>query len=277
MDRTFEGEIASGERFAFGKNWKRYLASINEVRLAQAEASLTEMLERATLAGVSFLDLGCGSGLFSLAARRLGARVHSVDLDPDSVACANELKRRYFPGDATWTIERGSALDLEYLRGLGRFDVVYSWGVLHHTGAMWRALENAAGLVADRGQIFISIYNDQGTASQRWRGIKRIYNRLPKPLRPPMELVLFLGLYWRPLLKDLLLLRPLDTVRSYRKRGMSIWRDLVDWVGGYPFEVAKPGDILGLYRARGFELTKLKTCNSMGCNEFVFVKRTGEP
>src|SRR5919112_4944358 len=102
---TNAAEIARGERFEFGQNWSQFLASVDDERIQQAETSLKEMLEVESLAGKSFLDIGSGSGLFSLAARRLGARVHSFDFDPKSVACAVELRRRYFPGDDAWTIE----------------------------------------------------------------------------------------------------------------------------------------------------------------------------
>src|SRR6266545_5844853 len=148
-------EIAQGARFEFGKNWTRFLAGLDGQRIAQAEESLRAMLETTGLKGKSFLDIGSGSGLFSLAARRLGARVHSFDYDPQSVACAAELRRRYFPGDAQWVVEEGSALDADYLARLGKFDIVYSWGVLHHTGRMWQALENAQLPVAPGGRLFI--------------------------------------------------------------------------------------------------------------------------
>src|SRR2546427_5644386 len=176
-------EIGSGERFEFGKNWSRFLDVLDDERIARAEESLKQMLEVADLDGRSFLDIGSGSGLISLAARRLGARVHSFDYDPQSVACTGELKRRYFLDDGNWVVEEGSVLDQDYLACLGVFDVVYSWGVLHHTGAMWRALENVVPLVKERGQLFISIYNDQGGPSARWRRVKRTYNALPETLR----------------------------------------------------------------------------------------------
>src|SRR6476661_7748990 len=138
---THAEEVAKHERFKFGENWSAFLARLNDERVAQAEASLRDMLETDTLAGKRFLDAGSGSGLFSLAARRLGATVHSFDYDPASVACTRELKRRYFPEDPSWTVDEASVLDKAYLAGLGQFDIVYSWGVLHHTGAMWEALD----------------------------------------------------------------------------------------------------------------------------------------
>jgi len=119
----YKSEILRGERFEFGKNWSRFLKDLNDERIRSAETSLKRMLSENDLCGKSFLDIGSGSGLFSLAARRLGARVHSFDYDPHSVACTEELKRRYFPGDLNWTVEEGSALSIDYLEKIGRAHV----------------------------------------------------------------------------------------------------------------------------------------------------------
>jgi 2-polyprenyl-6-hydroxyphenyl methylase/3-demethylubiquinone-9 3-methyltransferase len=266
-------EVDSGERFEFGENWRRFLELLDEKRIAGAEKSLKDMLGVEDLRGKRFVDVGSGSGLFSLAARRLGATVHSLDYDPQSVACTQELRRRYFPEDADWKVEEGSALDPDYLNSLGKFDVVYSWGVLHHTGSMWEALGNVVPLVGDRGKLFIAIYNDQGRPSRYWKKVKRWYNKLPKPLRFLVTWPSFVLLWGRPIVKDVLAGKPTRSFREYGGgRGMSLWRDLVDWVGGYPFEVARPDEIFAFYRDRGFVLTRMTTRWDLGCNEFVFMK-----
>ena len=270
-------EVERGERFAFGRNWTSFLAVLDEARIAAAETSLRQMLGRETLQGLSFLDIGSGSGLSSLAARRLGATVTSFDYDPASVACTAELRRRYFPADPEWRVERGSALDAAYLAGLGQFDVVYSWGVLHHTGSMWQGLELAGDRVRPNGLLWLAIYNDQGAWSRRWARIKRFY------CAGPLQRALVSGTiipYWiaRGLLADLVWGRnPFARYRSYRSnRGMSVTHDWIDWLGGYPFEVAKPEALLDFYLARGFQLQGLRTCGgSIGCNEFLFRRSAG--
>jgi SAM-dependent methyltransferase len=262
-------------RFAFGKNWQSFLRVLDDARIAEAEKSLRAMLETESLEGRSFLDVGCGSGLFSLAARRLGARkVHSFDFDPQSVACARELKRRYFPDDQRWTIEPGSALDADYLSGLGTFDIVYAWGVLHHTGDMWKAMERVAPLVGKGGRLFVALYNDGGRTSRCWRIVKKLYNqRLPGPL---LIASIFIPLFVvKGLAVDLARIRnPFLRYREYKKqRGMSIVHDWLDWLGGYPYEVARPEEVFEFYRKRGFNLVKLKTPGgNLGNNEFVFMR-----
>ncbi|MGH9881615.1 MAG: class I SAM-dependent methyltransferase [Pyrinomonadaceae bacterium] len=272
-------QVAAGERFEFGRNWTRFLDLLDDTRIERAEASLRQMLEIDNLAEKSFLDIGSGSGLFSLAARRLGARVHSFDFDPQSVACTSELRRRYFSNDSSWTVEEASALDQKYLASLGSFDVVYSWGVLHHTGRMWEALENSQRLVVSGGKLFIAIYNDTGSQSSRWKWIKKTYNGLPGFLKSPFAALVTAPAELKSLSRSLLTLKPGQYIKSWtnydERRGMSRWRDIIDWVGGYPYEVATPDEIFEFFKSRGYTLTKMACGNvGLGCNEFVFIKNS---
>jgi 2-polyprenyl-3-methyl-5-hydroxy-6-metoxy-1,4-benzoquinol methylase len=274
-------ELRTGERFAFGANWTSFERLVDEERIAAAVASLSDALP-AGIAGRTFLDVGCGSGLMSLAATRLGARVHSFDYDPEAVTATTNLRGRFASEDA-WTVESGSILDAEYTRSLGRFDIVYSWGVLHHTGDLWTALDNAVRLVAPGGSLFVAIYNDQGLASRVWYRVKARYNRSGRLGRLVLIglSLLYLGRHW-PIRR---LLRSAEPRRSHRTeagrtvrvRGMSRRHDLVDWVGGYPFEVARPEAVFRFVRDRGFELRHIRTCGGgLGCNEFVFERVRGE-
>lgn len=167
------------------------------------------------------------------------------------------------------------------MHSLGLFDIVYSWGVLHHTGAMWDALSLAMDAVAPDGSLYIAIYNDQGGWSRRWRTIKRAYNRAPRPARRAMVVGIGSVLEARGMAIRLARRQnpfaELPWFAKDRRRGMDAFRDLEDWVGGYPFEVAMPEQVFEAGRRRGFELRHLRTMRAgPGCNEYVFV-RTDAP
>jgi SAM-dependent methyltransferase len=261
---------SSSDRFAFGANWARFLRRLTPERIRLTEQSLTDWLD--DLRGRTFLDIGSGSGLYSLAARNLGARVRSFDYDPESVACSAELRRRFHPNDSDWVVEQGSALDETYLASLGTFDVVYSWGVLHHTGDLWRAMQLALLPVAPSGRFYLAIYN----RLPRWRhyavvAMKRAYVSVP-PIRWPL-LAAYAATHGLPEIGSAIYRRRplLGYFHEYARtsRGMSWWTDVVDWVGGYPYESATAGEVLDFCRDRGFNLARQFTPSGHGCNEFL--------
>lgn len=271
---THRQDIEKGERFGFGENWANFLGALNEERIAVAERALGGMLETQSLKGLRFLDAGSGSGLSSLAARKMGATVHSFDYDPQSVACTLELKRRYFPEDPQWTVEEGSVLDRTYLETMGEFDIVYSWGVLHHTGQMWAAIDNVSALCKPNGLLFIAIYNNMGGGSRLWTRIKWIYCKLPSVFRVPFAILVTAPIQIWSLAVHVLQGkggRYFDNIKNYReRRGMSWWHDQLDWIGGYPYEDAKPDEVFRFLRDRGFTLVNMTTHGGhIGCNEFV--------
>lgn len=241
--------------------------------MAQAEKSLTEMFEVDSFEDKTFLDIGSGSGLFSLAARNLGAVVTAFDFDVDSVGVTRQLMESVHPGRKGWEVHEGSVLDKSFLENLGQFDFVYSWGVLHHTGRMREALANAAHLVKpEGGLLFLALYNKQPTASHYWTVVKRAWNRLP--WMRPIILLVHLVYPTIPSVAAQLLRKKLGNQETTKPdRGMKVWVDLVDWLGGYPFEVSTPQEIFDFYKGYGFSLTKLRTVGGkMGCNEFVFAR-----
>ena len=264
MKSQNKAEIARGDRFPFGDNWSSFIKMVDKNRLDDAKVSLLKSLGVESLEGMTFLDIGSGSGIFSLAAYNLGATVFSFDFDPISVKCTQELRNKYYPNANDWTIEEGDALDESYMKSLGHFDIVYSWGVLHHTGNMWKGLKNVESLSPN--YVFIAIYNDQGLFSKYWHAVKRLYNfnMFLKALMILIHIPYLFGLRW---LKG----RVQNKVEA---RGMSLWIDMYDWLGGLPFEVASPEKIIHFFFEKDLICMNLKTCKGrLGCNEYVFVKR----
>lgn len=260
-------------RFSFGENWKRYAEELDEEQIAEAIRGLKELLQVDDLRGMSFLDIGSGSGVHSLAAWRLGARpVVSFDYDRDSVECTAAV-RDGAGAPEDWTVLGGSALDEHFMRELGPADIVYSWGVLHHTGKMWDAIKLAATPCQAEGSIYcIGIYNRKPVLSTLIRGVKRAYVG-----SGAIGKFLIKWSYWCAVTVYRLITGKgvLSEMREYQKnRGMNYWRDLEDWVGGYPFECATVDEVVSFVLPLGFDLRHLRAARSYaGVSQYVFRAR----
>ena len=258
-------------RFGFGKNWEAYVdSSFSEERAEIARRHLLAFLKLDNLEGKSFLDIGCGSGLHSLAAWRSGAAsVTSFDYDISSVTTSQKL-HRMVGGPSNWTIVQGSVLDRPFMDGLSQVDIVYSWGVLHHTGELWNAIENAARRVNSNGVFYIALYSKEvyvNPSAEYWLGVKRAYNQASAIRKRGME--------WRYAFIHLLSQamkgrNPLRYMREYKQsRGMSYWHDLRDWLGGWPMEFAGNKETEQfMKRTLDFDLLHLRA--GEGNTEFLF-------
>ncbi len=242
-------------------------------RITAAQNSLKDSLGE--INGLSFLDAGSGSGLFSLAAMKSGAKVTSFDYDPKSVSTTRYLYQNYGNSEPTWQILEGSVLDEDFIRQLGEFDIVYSWGVLHHTGSMWQAIKNTAVRARVGGRFFIALYNDQGWLSKFWLAVKKIY--CSSPIGKFMMSLIFVPVFaGGGIIKDIL--RGKNPLTRYLKsrdhRGMSPWHDWHDWLGGLPFEVTSPAQLYKFMAQQGFALSSEKLVGGRsGCNEFIFIRQ----
>jgi 2-polyprenyl-3-methyl-5-hydroxy-6-metoxy-1,4-benzoquinol methylase len=262
-----EQQMADEVRYGFGDNWERFVREgLTEEIVRSSRECLLKFLGLTDLKGKVFLDVGCGSGLSSLAAFDAGAaRVISFDYDPASVNATKKL-RGLRDNPANWTVTRGSVLDPDFLAGFEKADIVYAWGVLHHTGHMWNAVRNAATLMKEDGVFFLALYTtDRFTPF--WTRTKLRYNRAGPLRRKLMEWLYVLLLMIIP---NLLLLRnPFKRMRDYRKsRGMSFMVDVRDWLGGYPFETARPEEVLFFARNElALEVVNLAT--GQACAEYL--------
>lgn len=267
-------------KFSFGENWQRFLESLDQDRIKIAAQSLIEFLEIPDLHGKSFLDIGCGSGLFSYAAFQLGAeRIVSFDVDPFSVQCCKHL-HNLADSPTKWEIFEGSVLEKPFISSLGNFDIVYSWGVLHHTGKMWESILNSCGLVAPNGYYYIALYNKiisrNGSPAwihKFWLSVKKMYNAHPVLGRFVLEPAA-MGVYLLMVMARLE--NPVTHVKNYRShRGMRWRTDATDWIGGYPYEFATVEEVFKFVRKNfpDFVLTNIKTTSGRGLNWYTFQKK----
>jgi 2-polyprenyl-6-hydroxyphenyl methylase/3-demethylubiquinone-9 3-methyltransferase len=272
-------ELAVENHFEFGKNWQSFARLLDDRRIQEAVSGLERLFPDGELKDKHFLDIGSGSGLSTLAAARLGvAAIEAIDIDPNSVSTTRAVLEVH-AGNCRWSAGTASVFDLDPAE-TGRYDVVHSWGVLHHTGDMWRAVRIAASLVKPGGLLAVALYR-KTVSCPFWKAEKKFYAHAPRAVRAAIRTVYASGYFL-----DLLLRKrctPWRHIREYRRRGMDWWHDLHDWLGGYPYESAAPEEVRSFLRQLGFTMVReFVEPNGAwglwgsGCDEFVARRTDGK-
>jgi len=256
--------------FSFGQNWRNFLKLLTTEKIIIAKQSLTNFL--GNMSNKKVLDIGSGSGLFSYSFYMLGVKkIVSFDIDKFSVECTKFLRSRVKNHDK-WEIYHGSILDKGFISELGKFDIVYAWGVLHHTGKMWEAIKNTTTLINPNGLLYLAIYN-KSKFSKYWLKIKEFYNLSPKIGKILLNLFFVSIIHFLyPVFK---FTNPFKRVKNYQKnRGMDFFIDVKDWLGGYPYEYATFKEVIKTIERINpkLKLIKFKKVTSTGNNEFLFKK-----
>jgi 2-polyprenyl-3-methyl-5-hydroxy-6-metoxy-1,4-benzoquinol methylase len=266
-----EDLVGQEQRFEFGRNWHEFIQkNYGQDKVETSKVHMLDFLKLENLEGKSFLDIGCGSGLHSVAALQSGATtVHGFDYDPDSVAATRFVQSQ--AGNPTnWTVEQGSVLDDAYVERIPLFDIVYSWGVLHHTGDVWHAIRNAASRVNSGGLFYIALYSADAQiepSAEFWLEVKQKYVSSGWLVRRIMDY----WYIWRFMMHRQISRLPevIRRMQEYKKfRGMNLMTDIRDWMGGWPMEFVHDKDAIDFCLKLGFTLENITTGEAN--SEFLF-------
>jgi SAM-dependent methyltransferase len=260
-------------KFDFGSNWNSFFKKVNEQNIQKSIDSILELCPKEIVAGKSVIDIGCGSGINSIAFERIGARtVSAVDVDKGCLDTTNEMILR-FTNAQKFQVFHCDILETEKLPN-SKFDLVYSWGVLHHTGNMNLAIMNSIKLVNQSGYLFIALYRKTAFCDY-WRFAKRTYVKSPIVLQKLYFLLAVMSFIPYDCIRGKVM--PSTLIKSYSSsRGMNYFTDIRDWLGGYPYESIKSHDLETLIESQGFKLIKSNAkpyhfgLRGSGCDEFLF-------
>lgn len=238
--------------FSFGFNWVDYVKTrMSEDIISMHQTNLKSLYDSIgiSLEEKSVFDIGSGSGLSSISFARLGAStITSMDIDSFSVEATAYTKNKFWNNsDIQWNIYQRSILDGIPIPDESQ-DIVYSWGVLHHTGDMWNAIRNSIKAVKPGGIFHVALYRSGSKFSksldEKYRfkfadketKIQMLYNRAGQKIN-----------------------------HIKKDRGMNKFHDALDWLGGLPYDVADPEVLFSwLKEKHGFEVLYFRDRNGGG-------------
>jgi 2-polyprenyl-6-hydroxyphenyl methylase/3-demethylubiquinone-9 3-methyltransferase len=240
--------------FSFGFNWESYVDMImNEDIIERHKKDLDSIYKSFNLdiRGLDVIDIGSGSGLSSVCFERLGAKsITSLDIDKHSYNATLLTKNKFGNGSSKWDVINKSVLD-----GIeNKYDLVYSWGVLHHTGNMFQAINIASNAVRDGGYFHVALYIDGPTYLTHLK-TKQKFASLDRDEKIDYLLNYLGGSGNDWFIPD--------------NRGMMKFHDALDWLGGLPYEVCNPNDLFNMLNK--FEVSYFR--NSSEGGNFVAVLR----
>ena len=258
--------------FKFGENWKNFSSLIDKERLVEAEKSLIKLTDKKKLTNLSFLDIGCGSGLSSLAALKLNCKkIYSIDQDRDSFETTKKILK--LSGKKNFKIEKKDLFDLSEKE---KFDIVYSWGVLHHTGKMYDAIIKTTKLLKHNGVLILALYKKTKLCNL-WKIEKLFYKSAPRFIQSFLKIVFIFLFRLAMFVKGKSFSSYLSNYK--KKRGMDFFHDVHDWLGGYPYESISFEEMESFMKKnnfkmiRSFQVRKQFGLFGTGCDEYVFTRK----
>ena len=274
-------EAPTGQ-FAFGRNWKQFVerSRLSMRGLMSSVREVRQLFGIPSLEGLKILDLGCGSGLSSLAFRLLGANVVSADVQEESLEAARRMQSIFSPAlnpegqedTSQWSFAKLSALDAWSLAAFQPVDVVYTWGVLHHTGDVWQAIHNAQLPLAEDGLLIVAVYAEEFyDQKDNIINMKKFYRNANVNQQEHLDIAI--GITW---LKPLLHAgkNPFEILRNFSEtRGMDFWTDVRDWLGGWPTEFVSTSAMLSFAKRTGLRCINVR--RNGGNTEFSFTRPSG--
>jgi SAM-dependent methyltransferase len=159
--------LPGGDNLLSDRNWRE-----NVDKFILDELQMT----REQIRGKRVLDAGCGQGRWSYGFIKLGATVRGIDTSVSAIKYANEHLKRTTPPARFCVLNVLDERQLSKVFNNAEFDIIWCWGVLHHTGDPEKGFDNLVKLLKPGGTIHLYLYGKKSFVNKFWR---RVFNVMP--------------------------------------------------------------------------------------------------